>query len=107
MRLRGGMELELHAFLKLALDYVDRSVSNYGRFTAMDRALGIHGLGTWWIPESDWTLGERKCFDPSRNWPLRIALSLYLLSYSYSFIRCEFRMFSGTSYRNMKLSYET
>ena len=61
MRPRGGVDVEVHAFLNLALDYVNRSVSSHGRFTA----LGTRGLGTWWIPESGWTLGERKYFDPS------------------------------------------
>ena len=65
MRPRGGVEVELQAFLNLALDYIDRSVSSYGRFTPMDRELGTHGLGTWWIPESEWTLGEHKYLDPS------------------------------------------
>jgi hypothetical protein len=65
MRPRGGVEVELHAFLNLALDYVDRSASSYGRFTAIDKAFVTHGLGSWWIPESDWTLGEHRCLDPS------------------------------------------
>jgi len=72
MRPRWGVEVELHAFLNLTMDYVVQFVSSYGRFTAMDRALGTHGLGTWWIPESDWTLGKQKCLVPLRNWPLRI-----------------------------------
>ena len=65
MRPRGRVEIEPHAFLNLVLDYVDRFVSSCWRFTAMDRAIGTLGLGTWWIPDSNWTLGEHKCLDPS------------------------------------------
>ena len=62
-----GVEVQLRAFLNLALGNVNRSVSSYGRLTAMDRALSTHGLGTWRIPESDWTLEEHKCLNPSET----------------------------------------
>jgi hypothetical protein len=47
MKMHGGVEVQLHAFLTSAVDGDDWSASRPGRFTPGERIPGNHWIGSW------------------------------------------------------------
>jgi len=59
MKTHGGVKVQLHAFISLALDRGEWSASHPGRFTPRERAPGTHLLG-WVGPRAGLDLVERR-----------------------------------------------
>jgi len=47
MKMYGGVEIKLHAFLTSGLDGSEWSASHLSCFTSRERAPGIHSIGGW------------------------------------------------------------
>jgi hypothetical protein len=52
MKAYWGVEVQLHAFLTLALNGGEWSASRPGRFTPRERAPGTHWIGGWVGPKA-------------------------------------------------------
>jgi hypothetical protein len=52
MKMYGGLQRKLHAFLPSALDVGEWSASRPGRFTLREKATGTHWIGGWVGPRA-------------------------------------------------------
>jgi hypothetical protein len=65
MKVYGGMDVQIHIFLTLALVGGEWSASHPGCITPGERAPGTHWIGGW-VPEPVWTTWRRE-----NCWPYR------------------------------------
>jgi hypothetical protein len=62
MKMYGGVEVWVHAFLISALDGGEWSASRFGRFTLTDRVPSIHWISDWCRPQ-----GRSGCGGDKKN----------------------------------------
>jgi hypothetical protein len=65
MKANGGVDVQIHIFLTLALAGGEWSALGPGRFTPGERAAGIHWIVDWMGPRAGLDVGKRKFLPPS------------------------------------------